>query len=53
MRRLIERGEAITAERVREWVKSPVELDCRQVEIEPVQLAVYDSLLERAEEVCA
>lgn len=53
LRYLVERGEAITAERVSEWVKSPVVFDCRRVEVEPVQLAVYDSLLERAEEVCA
>ena len=52
LRYLIEQGEAITAERVKEWVSTPVALDCRQVEIEPVQLAVYDSLLEGAEEVC-
>lgn len=53
LRFLIEQGEAITAERVREWVMSPVEFDCRDIEVEPVQLAVYDSLLEEAEEVCA
>ena len=53
LRWLIERGEAITVERVTEWVKSPIAFDCRHVEIEPVQLAVYDSLLEGAEEVCA
>ena len=53
LRFLIEQGEAITAERVREWVMSRVEFDCRDIEVEPVQLAVYDSLLEEAEEVCA
>jgi hypothetical protein len=29
LRYLVERGETITVERVREWVKSPVEFDCR------------------------
>jgi hypothetical protein len=53
LRYLIERGESITAERVTDWVKSSVEFDCRQVEVAPLQLDVYDSLLERAEEVCA
>jgi ribosomal protein S21 len=53
LRFLIEQGEAITAERVSEWVKSPVEFDCRNIEVDPVQIAVYDSLLEQAEEVCA
>jgi len=32
---------------------SPVEFDCRDIEVEPVQIAAYDSLLEEAEEVCA
>lgn len=53
LRFLIEQGEAITAERVREWVQSPVEFDCRNIEVDPVQIAAYDSLLEQAEEVCA
>ena len=53
LRLLIEQGEAITAERVREWVRSPVEFDCRNIEVEPVQIAVYDSLLEQVGEVCA
>jgi hypothetical protein len=53
LRFLIEQGETITAERVREWVISPVEFDCRNIEVDPVQIAVYDSLLEEAEEVCA
>jgi hypothetical protein len=53
LRFLIEQGEVITAERVSERVMSPVEFDCRDIEIEPVQIAVYDSLLEEAEEVCA
>ena len=54
LRYLIERGEAITAERVSEWVKSPVEFDCRHIEVDPVQIDLYDSLLEQAaEEVCA
>jgi ribosomal protein S21 len=53
LRFLIEQGEAITADRVSEWVKSPVAFDCRNIEVEPVQIAVYDSLLEQAEEVCA
>jgi transposase len=53
LRYLVERGETITAERVREWVKSPVEFDCRHIEIDPVEIAIYDSLLEVAEEVCA
>lgn len=53
LRFLIERGEAVTADRVDEWVQSPVEFDCRDIEVEPVQIAVYDSLLEEAEEVCA
>ena len=51
LRFLIEGGEAITADRVREWVMSPVEFDCRDIEVEPVQIAVYDSLLEEAAEV--
>ena len=53
LRYLVERGETITAECVREWVKSPVEFDCRHIEIDPVALVIYDSLLEVAEEVCA
>jgi transposase len=53
LRYLVERGEAITAERVSEWVKSPVVFDCRHIEIDPVEIAVYDSLLEGTEEVCA
>jgi hypothetical protein len=53
LRYLIERGESITADRVIDWVKSSVEFDCRQIEVEPLQLAVYDSLLESAEEVSA
>ena len=53
LRFLIEGGEAITAARVREWVMSPVEFDCRDIEVEPVQIAVYDSLLEEAVEVGA
>lgn len=53
LRYLVERGEAITAERVREWVKSPVEFDCRHIEVDPVEIDVYDSLLKQAEEVCA
>jgi len=53
LRFLIEQGETITADRVSEWVRSPVEFDCRNIEVEPVQIAVYDSLLEQAEEVCA
>ena len=53
LRYLVEQGEAITVERVSEWVKSPVEFDCRHIEIDPVKIAIYDSLLEVAEEVCA
>lgn len=53
LRFLIESGEAITADRVREWAMSPVEFDCRDIEVEPVQIAVYDSLLEEAAEVGA
>ena len=53
LRFLIEGGEAITAERVSEWVGSRVEYDCRDIEVEPVELTAYDSLLEQAEEVCA
>jgi ribosomal protein S21 len=53
LRFLIEQGEAITADRVGEWVQNPIEFDCREIEVEPVQIAVYDSLLEEAEEVCA
>jgi hypothetical protein len=53
LRYLIERGDSITADRVTNWVQSPVTFDCRQIEVDPVQLAVYDSLLETAEEVCA
>ena len=53
LRFLIEQGEAITADRVREWVMGPVQFDCRDIEVEPVQIAAYDSLLEEAEEVCA
>jgi hypothetical protein len=53
LRFLIEQGETITADRVSEWVKSPAEFDCCAIEVEPVQIAVYDSLLEQAEEVCA
>jgi len=50
---LIERGESITAERVKEWVTSAIVFDCRQVDIQPIELALYDSLLGQAEEVCA
>ena len=54
LRYLIERGEPITAERVTEWVKSPIEFDCRHVEVDPIEIGVYDSLLEGVvEEVCA
>jgi transposase len=53
LRCLVERGETITAERVSEWVKSPVEFDCRHIEVDPVEIAIYDSLLEGVEEVCA
>ena len=53
LRYLIERGEAITVEGVSERVKSPVEWDCRHIEVDPIEIAVYDSLLEQAEEVCA
>jgi transposase len=53
LRHLIEQGETITVARVTEWVKSPVQFDCRQIKVAPIQLAVYDSLLETAEEVCA
>jgi hypothetical protein len=53
LRYLIERGESITAERVNDWVKSPIEFDCREVQVDPLHLAAYDSLLEMAEEVCA
>jgi hypothetical protein len=53
LRYLVERGETITADRVRDWVKSPVAYDCRHLEIDPVEIAIYDSLLEVAEEVCA
>ena len=53
LRFFIEHGGTITADRVREWVQGPLEFDCRQVEVEPVQIAAYDSLLEQAEEVCA
>ncbi len=53
LRYLIERGESITAERVNDWVKSPIEFDCREVQVDPLHLATYDSLLEMAEEVCA
>jgi hypothetical protein len=50
LRFFIEQGEAITADGVREWVKSSVRFDCRDILVEPVQLAAYDSLLEGAEE---
>jgi hypothetical protein len=53
LRYLIERGEPITAARVSDWVKSSGEFDCRQIDVEPIHLAVYDSLLESAEEVYA
>lgn len=54
LRYLIERGELITAERVTEWVKSPIEFDCCHVEVDPIEIGVYDSLLEGlVEEVCA
>lgn len=53
LRFLIEHGEAITADRVNEWVRSPIEFDCRNIEVESVQIAVYDSLLQQAEEVPA
>jgi hypothetical protein len=53
LRFFIEHGQAITADRIREWVQGSVAFDCRQVEVEPVQIADYDSLLEQAEEVCA
>ena len=53
LRCLIERGETITADRVGEWVQSPVGFDCRDIKIAPVDIAVYDSLLEQAVEVPA
>ena len=53
LRFLIERGETITADRVGECVKSPADFNCRNIEVAPVQIAVYDSLLEQAEEVLA
>ena len=53
LRYLVARGEIITVDRVREWVKGPVEFDCRHIEIDPVEISIYDSLLEAAEEVCA
>ena len=51
LRYLIGKGEAVTADRVGEWVKSPVRFDCREVEVDPVQLAAYDGLLQCAGEV--
>lgn len=54
LRFFIEQGATITADRLREWVQGPSEFDCRRVEVEPVQIAAYDSLLVQAdEEVCA
>jgi hypothetical protein len=53
LRYLIGHGETITVERVREWVESPVKFDCRHIEVDPVEISIYDSLLEGAEEVCA
>jgi hypothetical protein len=53
LRFLIERGETITADRVAECVKSPADFNCRNIEVAAVQISVYDSLLERAEEVLA
>src|SRR5437867_3742272 len=40
LRYLIEHGEPITAERVTEWVKSPIEFDCRHVEVDPIEIRV-------------
>jgi hypothetical protein len=53
LRFLIEHGEAIIADRVIEWVKSPIEFNCRTIEVDPVEISIYDSLLEHAEEVIA
>jgi transposase len=53
LRFLIEGGEAITAGRVGDWIRSPVEYDYRAIEVGSVHLTTYDSLLEQAEEVCA
>src|SRR5215471_19593982 len=52
LRFYIEHGKPITAGGIREWVQGPVTFDCRNIEVEPVQIAIYDSLLEQAEEVC-
>jgi hypothetical protein len=53
IRFLIQHGEPITVERVSERVNSPAGFDCRDIEIEPLQIAVYDSLLAETEQVCA
>jgi hypothetical protein len=53
LRFLIEHGETITADRVSEWVKSPVRFDCRAVAVDSVEITAYDTLLGQAEEVCA
>jgi len=53
LRYLVGHGETITVERVREWVGSPVSFDCRHIEVDPVEISIYDSLLEGADEVCA
>jgi ribosomal protein S21 len=53
LRFFIEHGEPITVEHIREWIAGPAAFDCREIEVEPVQIAAYDSLLEQAEEVLA
>ena len=54
LRYMIERGEPITADAVTERVQSPIGFDCRHVEVDPIEIGVYDSLLEGVvKEVCA
>jgi transposase len=53
LRFLIQQGEPITVDHVSERVKSRAGFDCRDIDIEPLQIAVYDSLLEETEQVCA
>ena len=52
LRELIQGGERIREEQVREWIEtSQCTPEKWEVEVDPVEVAVYDSLLEQAQEM--
>ena len=52
LRELIQGGDRIREERVREWIETNQRATEKwEVEVDPVKVAVYDSLLEQAQEV--